>query len=102
MEANKVLLIFETLAPSAFIIKTSCMGGAGLGAVCRVTPNVWPTWPGRGLGRRLITYRAGPEVPSVGAVHGGSLGSPNNFPGCGRNLSEVEAVELLEVRLWRV
>lgn len=38
MEANKVLLIFETLAPSAFIIKTSCMGGAGLGAVCRVTP----------------------------------------------------------------
>lgn len=21
-------------------------------------------------------------------------GSPNNFPGCGRNLSEVEAVEL--------
>lgn len=38
MEANKVLLIFETLAPSAFIFEASCVGGAGMGAARRVTP----------------------------------------------------------------
>lgn len=37
MEANKVLLIFETLAPSAFIIETTWEGDAGLGAAALVT-----------------------------------------------------------------
>lgn len=49
MEANKVLLIFETLAPSAFIIEPTWEGDAGLGAATLVTVGLWPTWPGRGL-----------------------------------------------------
>lgn len=53
MEANKVLLIFETLAPSAFIIEMRVgRGGAGQGGVRR-PPDLGrqPTWLGRGLGR---------------------------------------------------
>lgn len=49
MEANKVLLIFETLAPSAFIIEPG-VGGAGLGAASRKTLGRRPTWPGRDSG----------------------------------------------------
>ncbi|KAM5256072.1 cold shock domain-containing protein E1-like [Ctenodactylus gundi] len=49
MEANNVLLTFGTPAPSAFIIETSCGGGAWAG-----------TQP---PGRLLIALGAGPDVP---------------------------------------
>lgn len=56
MEANKVLLIFETLAPSAFIIEIrEGREGAGLGAAAARLLSRRPTWLGRGLGRLVIT-----------------------------------------------
>lgn len=56
MEANKVLLIFETQAPSAFIIETG-EGGEGLGAASRKTPKSQAHVAGAGTrasGRLLI------------------------------------------------
>ncbi|XP_035108428.1 GTPase NRas isoform X1 [Callithrix jacchus] len=98
MEANKVLLIFETLAPSAFIIETSRVGGEGLGAACRVTP-----------GSEAHVARAGTQAPRAPTdyVAGGAgsaapwwglfmavPGSPTFFPAVVLNLSKAEAVEL--------
>ncbi|XP_032105552.1 GTPase NRas isoform X1 [Cebus imitator] len=98
MEANKVLLIFETLAPSAFIIETSRVGGAGLGAACRVTP-----------GSEAHVARAGTQAPGAPTdyVAGGAgsaapwwglfmavPGSPTFFLAVVLSLSKAEAVEL--------
>ncbi|XP_037682226.1 GTPase NRas isoform X1 [Choloepus didactylus] len=98
MEANKVLLIFETIAPSAFIIETSRVGGAVMGGAFRVT-----------LRLEAHVARAGTRAPGAqtDCVAGGAgsaapwwglfmavPGSPAFFPVVDLNLSETEAAEL--------
>lgn len=101
MEANKVLLIFETLAPSAFIFETSRVGGAGLGAAGHVTGSE-ATWPGRGLCVRAptdcVAGGAGSAAPWWGLFMA-VPGSPTFFPVVVDPFG-VEATEL-EVKVWR-
>lgn len=98
MEANKVLLIFETLAPSAFIIATSCVGGAGLGAASRMTRG--PEAHVAGAGTRTpgaptdyVAGGAGSAAPWWGLFMA-VPGSPTFFPVVVVNLLAAEAPEL--------
>ncbi|XP_011938658.1 PREDICTED: GTPase NRas isoform X1 [Cercocebus atys] len=98
MEANKVLLIFETLAPSAFIIETSRVGGAGLGAACRMTPGSEAHVAGAGTQSPgaptdYVAGGAGSAAPWWGLFMA-VPGSPTIFPAVVLNLSKAEAVEL--------
>ncbi|XP_021778185.1 GTPase NRas isoform X1 [Papio anubis] len=98
MEANKVLLIFETLAPSAFIIETSRVGGAGLGAACRMTPGSEAHVAGAGTQAPgaptdYVAGGAGSAAPWWGLFMA-VPGSPTIFPAVVLNLSKAEAVEL--------
>lgn len=102
MEANKVLLIFETLAPSAFIIETR-VGGTGLGAASHKTPRsqahvaragTWALWA-------LTDYvagGAGSAAPGWGLFMAVS-GSPTVLQVEVREPPEAGSAEL-EVRLW--
>lgn len=98
MEANKVLLIFETLAPSAFIIETSRVGGAGLGAACRMTPGAEAHVAGAGTQAPgaptdYVAGGAGSAAPWWGLFMA-VPGSLTIFPAVVLNLSKAEAVEL--------
>lgn len=100
MEANKVLLIFETLAPSAFLIITSCVGGAGLGAASLMTPNLEAHVARAGTGHRAptdyVAGGAGSAAPKWGLFMA-VPGSPTFFPVVVPNLLAAEEPEL-EVR----